>query len=203
MSQPNLRLSGWILILGFAALVVGALAAPAGAYDGSLESRQRVIEAQSSQWRLSKVFDGLAVVLPAVAFIMLAFQLRHQSGSVLSTIGGLAFLMGGVVGLVYVIQLATDPIPLYDRETLAPLSVALYSFFSLGLVMFGVAFIRAGLPAWVGWLAVVIPAAVLLTLLISVTGGALLRLPPEIGFLLGVLIYLVTLFVAVGLVRRP
>lgn len=203
MALSNLRLPGWILMLGFIALIAGAAMAPRGAYDGPLESRREAIESQPGRWQLSKVFDGLAVLLPTVAFIVLAFQMRQRPGSLLSTIGGLAFLMGGIVGLIYVVQLATDPIPLYDRETLAPLSVALNSFFSFGLVMFGVAFIRAGLPAWVGGLSIALPGAVLITLLLTVVGGSLLRLPPEIGFLFGVVIYLVTFFVAVGLIRRP
>lgn len=204
MDLVSIRMSGWILILGFVMLVVGAVAAPRGAYDGDLEGRMRVIETRSGQWLVSKVFDGLAVVLPAIGFVLLALhQSRTGTGSTLYPVAGAVLALAGVVGIIYVVQLAFNPLPLYDRTSPVPIALALYGLMAVGLLLFGVTFLQSDTPTWLGYLTVIVPGLVILLVVLTLGSRPILAVGPEAGFGIGVVLYLITLIVGIMLVRQP
>lgn len=203
ISLTSFRTTGWILILAFVFLVVGAMVAPSGAYQGALESRQAAISANRGQWYLSKVFDGLASVLPAIAFVLLAVGRARQGGSLLNYLGGAAFLLAGIVGLIYVVQLTLDPIPFYNRTSVAPISLMFLGLMALGLLLFGASFLGGELPRWSGLLAVAGSALALIVLFLIQGSKPIVAAGPEAGFGIAILLYLIFLGLAIVLVRTP
>ena len=190
---------GFILILGFVMLVAGAAIAPSAAYEGSIEDRLAVINSNEGQWLLSKVFDGLAVVFASVGLVMLAIVNNRSHGGWLNTLGGVCLGIAGIVGLVWIYILVTDPGPLYDRETPAPIVVLFITMVALGLLAFGLHFLRADYPRWVGLVTAVVGGGILVAQVLI----QILNTGPEVAFGLGSLMYLVFLAIGIMLVRRP
>ena len=203
MDQLSMRTIGWVLIVGFVMLVVGGVAAPSGAYQGEISARRQVIETNRSQWLVSKVFDGLAVLLPAVGFVLLALVQSRQGGSNLNTVAGIAGGLGGVVGVLYVLRLATDPLPLYDRASPVPIALLLYGLFAMALILFGVTFLRSTTPNWLALLMMVVPGLVLIFVILISGANPVVQVGPEAGFGIGVLLYLVVLVLGIVLTRLP
>lgn len=190
------RMSGILLIVGFVMLVAGGLAAPSGAYQGSIEERLSIIDANQTQWLLSKVFDALAVVLVSVGFVMLASR-GWRSGWPMRVVG-VCFGLAGLLGVVYVYLLATDPRPLYDRDAPAPIAATLIGLLAAGLMAWGVHLLRSGFPRWVGVLSTVLGTGVLAALALIL----IVRPGPELAFAVASVVYLGILIIGLVLVRR-
>jgi hypothetical protein len=142
------RLAGFFLIVGFVMLVAGGLVAPSGAYQGSIEERLAVIDANYTQWILSKILDGAAVAFMGAGGLLMAFGLGRRNW--LGIVGGASLGLAGVVGLFYVYRLAIDPAPLYDREVPVPMVIVLVALTAIGLLALGLDFLRVGYPRWAG-----------------------------------------------------
>ena len=199
MNLPSARSIGLILIGGFVMLVVGALVAPAGAYEGSISDRLAVINTNEGQWQLSKVFDALAVAFASVGMVLLALLNNRSQGAWLNSLGGVCFGAAGIVGLVFVYLLVTDPGPLYDRDAPAPLVVLFIALMAVGVLAFGIHFFRSDYPRWVAVLNVVVGAGVLTGLVAVLVSGA----GPETAFGLAAAIYLGILGGGIVLLRHP
>ncbi len=190
------RMSGTLMIAGFVMLIVGGASAPPGAYQGSIGERLSIIDANQTQWLLSKVFDGLAVVLVSAGFVTLAS--RGSRGSWPIRLVGACFGVAGLLGVVYVYMLATDPGPLYDREAPAPIASMLIGLMAVGLLASGFHLRRSGFPRWVGLLSVVFGTGVLAALALIL----IVRPGPEPVFALASVVYLGILVIGLVLVRR-
>ena len=199
MSPAAERSAGFLMLAGFVMLLVGVAVAPAGAYVGAIHDRLAIIDAHSGQWLLSKVFDALALALPAVGFVTLSISSgRGRTASLLSTLGGTCLALAGVVGLGYVVILTTDAASIYDRTSPAPIVLAFISLIALGLVAFGVHLVRAGYPRWAGTLAAAVGAGVLAAEVLVLGLG----IGPEGAFGLAAAEYLGVVAIAVVLIRR-
>lgn len=90
--------------------MVGAAVAPPSAYSGpDIPSRLAAISDNSRRWQLSKVFDGLGIITPAVAIVLLTIALVEKQPPLPLVFGALGFVISGLVGLLVVYRLAFDP----------------------------------------------------------------------------------------------
>ena len=199
MTPTAERFAGLLMLAGFVMLLVGVAVAPAGAYVGDIDERLAIIDAHSGQWLLSKVFDALALALPAAGFVTLSISAgRERTASLLSMLGGTCLALAGVVGLAYVVTLTTDAASIYDRTSPAPIVLGFISLIALGLVAFGVHFVRSGYPPWAGTLAAVVGGGVLAAEVLVLALG----IGPEGAFGLAGAEYLGVVALAVVLIRR-
>lgn len=190
------RLAGFFLIVGFVMLVAGGLAAPAGAYQGPIEERLAVIDANYTQWILSKILDGAALAFMGAGGLLSALGLSRRNW--LGVAGGASLGVTGIVGLFYVYRLAIDPGPLYDRDTPVPIAIVLVILTSLGLLALGLHFLRAGYPRWAGFTGTVVGAAALVGLALIL----ILQPGPEPTFLVELLAFLGILSIGTMLLRQ-
>ena len=190
------RLAGFFLIVGFVMLVAGGLAAPSGAYQGSIDERLAVIDANHAQWIVSKIFDGAAVAFMGAGGLLLVFGPNRRDW--LGTAGGASLGMAGVVGLFYVYRLATDPGPLYDRDTPVPMVIVLVGLTAVGLLTLSFHFLRAGYPRWAGLTGAVVGVLALVGLAVIL----ILQPGPEPMFLVELLAFLGILCIGIMLVRQ-
>lgn len=154
-----LRLAGYLLIASFAFLAIGELVAPPAAYSGpDLESRLAVIAENDGRWKLSKVFDGLAVVTPALAAVVLLLALRGEQPPLAPALAALAFLVSAVVGLAVVYRLAFNPALAFagSLPPLVDLSGALG--WTLGMLFLGWVYLQGAFPQWIGYLSLAVGA---------------------------------------------
>lgn len=190
------KLSGVLLILAFLMLVVGGIAAPSGAYQGAIEERLAIIDANQAQWIVSKVLDGSAVAFMGAGGVILAIGLRRRSW--LGVTGGTSLGAAGIVGLVYVYRLATDPGPLYDRAVPVPTVIVLVALTAIGLLGLGLCFLLAGYPRWASLIGTVAGVGAL----IGLAPILILRPGPEPVFAVEAFAFVGILSIGIMLVRQ-
>ncbi len=148
------RLAGYILVSSFGLLAIGAMTAPQGAYQGpDMPARLKAISEHRTRWKLSKLFDGLAILSPAVAFLILTIAVSGQQPLAPFILGTLGFIVTGIIGVLRVYRLAVDPEagftglpPILD----IPGSVGM----SVGMILVGWAYLQGAFPAWIGYLSI-------------------------------------------------
>lgn len=198
VDRPSEQVIGIILITGFLMLIVGAFVAPSGAYTGPIEDRLVIIDDNQTQWILSKVFDGLAVVGASTGLVMLAVRRRRLGMGWLNTVAGVFGGGAGVIGLTYIYILVTDPGPLYDRDTPAPIVTLFVAVVAIALIGFGTDFVRSAYSKWVGLTSLTVGTLVL----VAQAAIQTLQQGPEAAFGLASLIYLAILAIGVMMLRR-
>ncbi len=188
-----LNWAGFTLIAAFIMLATGALLAPQNVYSGSnLQKRLHSLRSQQARWKISKVFDGLAVVLPAAGFLFAAQAMQDNQPVWLLIAGSSAFLLGAVLGVAYVIRLALTPEIYWRSETPSRLALAYLIALLFGMFVFGFLFVRAGLPTWLGYLTMGAAAAGLVGSLVYRTASP---------FYLTALLFIVNLIVGIALAQ--
>lgn len=151
----TLRLAGYLLIASFAFLVVGAAVAPPSAYSGpDIPSRLAAISENSARWKLSKVFDGMAIVTPAIAILVLTVALKEKQPSLPLLFGTLGFVVSGLVGLLVVYRLAFDPQAAFTISLPAVVDIPGSLGLTLGMLFVGWAYLQGAFPAWIGYLSI-------------------------------------------------
>jgi hypothetical protein len=192
------RLAGMALIASFVFLILNFVVGPPGVSQApDVETALQAIRDQQGLYVLANVISGIAVLLPAVGFLLLALRLRGKQNPWPINLGTAAFLIGALLGLIHVYRITVDPRPYLEtviERVTPPTLFTIFGFVILaGAFLFGVAFLQSGLPKWVGYMltgyaaisaAVVLitgipvfPAVMLLYLIYPVVGIVLLRRP--------------------------
>ena len=202
MNFDSPRTAGIVLVAGFVMMVIGAFVAPQGAYEGEIPDRLSVIASQEGGWIASKVFDALSVVGLSAGMVLLAVANTNLGErGWLNTVGGLCFAVAGVVGLVWVYFLVVEPGPLYDRDTPAPIAVAFVALVAVGLLAYGIHFLKVGYPNWLAVINISVGGLVFTALMFIAIGGG----PPEAAFPIVAFINLAALVTGITLIftRAP
>jgi hypothetical protein len=144
------RLSAILFITGFAAFLVAFLLGPKGIYQTpDLQRRLQIIEEYKSRWNIAQPLIGLSLLLTAIGFAMLASLLSTEAIAWIPGLGAAAFAAGTISAEVFVYRQTTDPLGSFEGAYSG--METLYHWLTLaGLLLFGVAFLQAGLPAWLG-----------------------------------------------------
>ncbi len=149
------RLSAFLLIAGFAALVLSFLLGPPGmsqTYNPPDPDRRiELIEQYKTRWNISQSLIGLSLLLTTAGFFVLNTLLYKLANAWVPTLGASAFIFGIILGALFIYRQTKDPLSIYEGAY--SIYQTLYYWLSLvGLLFFGVAFLQAGLPAWLGYL---------------------------------------------------
>ncbi len=183
------RLSAVLLIAGFAVLLLGFPFGVPGLYQTTDPAeRVRIIEEHKTRFNVTQISLALGFLLTSVGFVVLASELRKVGDAWIPTLGAAALVVGVVSGEYFIYRQTTDPLLAYAGhysgfETLS------YWLWLAGLVLFGVAFLQAGLPAWLGYLTA--GAALIYGVVFLVTGSGFLT--PGFVTLLGLVTAIVLL----------
>jgi hypothetical protein len=185
------RLSAILLIAAFAVLMVAFLLGPKGIYQTpDLQRRVQIIEESKTRWNIAQSLIGLWLLLTAVGFAVLASRLRTMGNAWIPTLGAAAFVVGLIPAAIFLYRQTTDPLSSYEGAYSG--METLYYWLSLaGLLLFGVAFLQAGLPAWLGY--VTVGATLLYGIFYLVSGT---------GFLIPGLVSILSLVIAIFLLRQ-
>ena len=166
------RLSAVLLIAGFAVLLLGFPFGVPGLYQttGAAE-RVQLIEKHKTRFKVTQVSLALGFLLTTVGFVVLASELRKVGNAWIPTLGAAALVVGVILGEYFIYRQTTDPLRAYAGQYSA--FETLYYWLTLaGLLLFGVAFLQAGLPAWLGYLTA--GAALIYGVVFLVTGSGFL-----------------------------
>jgi|GEM_PF-5444656 len=188
------RLSAFLLIGGFATLVLSFLLGPPGMaqtyHPPDPQRRIKIIEKYKTRWNISQLLIGLSILLTALGFAVLASRLSALVNAWVPGLGAAAILVGAIPVTLFIYRQTIDPLGSYEGTYSG--MVTLYSWLAMaGLLLFGVAFLQAGLPAWLGYLSA--GSAIVYTIFFLVTGN---------GWLAPFLITLLGLLTAIVLLRQ-
>jgi hypothetical protein len=183
-------LSAILLIAGPASMLASFLIGLPGVYKLSdLQQRVQLIEDNMARWNMSQIAIGLGAVLMASGFSLLAAHLRQSNNGWGPLLGAGILLAGTISGLFFLFRQTTDPLSAYQGNY-KTFEYLYYWLAVAGLLLFGIAFLQSGLPAWLGYVTagttavyaiyfmisgVGYPTPGLVTILALVTGIVLLR----------------------------
>ncbi len=188
------RLSAFLLIAGFAALALSFLLGPPGMAQTyrppDPDRRIQIIEEYKTRWNISQLLIGLSILVTAIGFAVLAMRLSTLVNAWVPGLAAAAILVGTIPVTLFIYRQTIDPLGSYEGAYTG--MVTLYSWLAVaGLLLFGVAFLQAGLPAWLGYLTA--GAAIVYTIFFLVTGH---------GWLAPFLVALLGLVTAIVLLRQ-
>jgi hypothetical protein len=187
------RFSAILLIAGFAVLMVASLLGPQGIYQTSDPSeRVQIVEENMTSWKITQSLTGIGLLLTAVGFAVLASRLRTVGNAWVPTLGAAAMIVGAISAALFLYRQTTDPLSAFEG-TYSGMQTLAYWLWLAGLLLFGVSFLQAGLPAWLGYLTAGVALVYGIVFLIS---GA--------GFLTPFLVTLLSLVIAIILLwKKP
>jgi hypothetical protein len=140
-----------LLILGFVFVLVASFVSPPRLYqEPESETRLAIIADYPARWIASNVFFVLAGVATAIGLGLFSLHLR---GSVNAWVNGLAvagYSLGTVAWVILVVSRTANPEPYFGAYHFSPFTIALLWLLAGGLLLYGVAFLQAGYPGWLG-----------------------------------------------------
>jgi len=185
------RLSAILLIAGFVVLMVASLLGPRGIYQTSDPSeRVQIVEENMTSWKITQSLTGLGLLLTAAGFFVLNTRLYTMGNAWVPTLGAAAMVVGAISAALFLYRQTTDPLSAFEGAYSGMQTLA-YWLWLAGLLLFGVSFLQAGLPAWLGYLTA---GAALVYGIVFLVSGA--------GFLTPFLVALLSLVIAIILLRQ-
>ncbi|MFQ5922442.1 MAG: hypothetical protein ACE5M4_06325 [Anaerolineales bacterium] len=184
-------LSAILLIAGFAVLLPAWLFSPPGIYQTpDLQRRVQIIEEYKTRWNITQPLIGLSLLLTAIGFAVLALHLRTLATARVPGLAAVAFIVALIPAAIFLYQQTTDPLGSYEGAY-SGMETLYYWLALAGLLLFGVAFLQAGLPAWLGY--VTVGATLLYGIVFLVSGS---------GWFTPGLVGLLSLVIAIVLLRQ-
>jgi hypothetical protein len=185
------RLSAYLLIAGAAVMLLSFVLGPKGIYQTQdLDERVRIIEDHKTRWYVSQSLIAISALLTAGGFFVLNIWLYGMADPWPHTLGAGAMIIGAISGVIFVYRQTVDPLSTYQGAYGAFESV--YYWLAVGgLLLFGVAFLQAGLPTWLGYLTV--GATAIYAIFFAATG---------VGFVTPGVVFILSLVIAIALLRQ-
>lgn len=180
------RLSAGLLIGAFVTIMLSAFVNAPGLYQTQdIDERLHIIEMHRTRWLTERALVVVGALLLIAGFSLLAYTLRT---SWIPILGAVAIVAGTISGLYFVYLQTVDPRGGYSGAYPTAENLA-YWLWLAGTVLFGVAFLQAGLPAWLGYLTA--GAAIAYGVVFLITGAGFMT--PFLVALLGLVIGIVLL----------
>lgn len=144
-------LAGVLLILGFVFVLVASIVGPPRLYqEPESEVRLEIIANYPTRWAASNLFFALGALVTAGGLALIALQLRGSVSPWLLGLGAAAYLLGAIVWAIFMFQRTVNPASLFTSYAFSPLTVALVWLSVTGLLLYGILFLQAGYPGWLG-----------------------------------------------------
>ena len=145
------RVAAINLILGSVLFIIAAFMPVSRVFvEPSPTAKLEIIAGIPTAWSASQVLFGLGASIAAIGLIFVAYHLRGTPGAVWAYIGLGAVILGAVFWDVHVYLRAIDPEGFVEGRLIGWPFPAYALLTQLGLLAFGVAYLRAGYPAWLG-----------------------------------------------------
>ncbi len=149
------RVAAIILLAGSILFIIAAFMPVSRVFaEPSQAAKLEIITSNSTSWTASQVLFGLGASIAAIGLGFVAYHLRGTPGVVWAYIGLVAVVLGAVFWEGHVYLRAVDPESFVAGRLIGWLFPAYALLTQLGLLAFGVAYLRAGYPAWLGGITV-------------------------------------------------
>ena len=145
------RVAAIILLVGSILFIIAAFMPVSRVFaEPSQAAKLEIITSNRTAWSASQVLFGLGASIAAIGLIFVAYHLRSTPGAVWAYIGLAAVILGAVLWDGHVYLRAVDPEGFVEGRLIGWLLPVYTLLTQVGLLAFGVAYLRAGYPAWLG-----------------------------------------------------
>ena len=146
------NLAGILIIAGFIIFWAGNIYSPPGIYQESdNQVRLDLVDQYKTRWVVSQAGGGVGIAVIAIGLLALAAHWRPTQGPWLTYLPAALNLFSVALVAWYLYQYINDPLSGWEG---APPSIlaSISTFAMLGAgILFGLLFLRAGYPAWLGY----------------------------------------------------
>jgi hypothetical protein len=185
------RFAAILLIASFVTTMLTTLVNAPGLYStADIDARLRIIETHRTRWLISQALVILYNPLAIAGFGLLASTLRMEGKTWIPVFGAVAIVAGAIAAMYFVYLQTTDPRGGYSGAYPTAENLVYYLWLA-GMLFFGIAFLQAGLPAWLGYLTA--GTAIIYGVTFLRTGA---------GFMTPFLLAFLSLVIAIVLLRR-
>jgi len=185
------RMAAILLIAVFAAVMLSTMVTPPGLYaTQDIDKRLEILKIYRTRWLMERAVVVVSALLMVVGFSLLASTLRTTRAGWVPVLGAVVIVAGSIVAMYFVYLQTIDPRSGYSRAYSTPEDLA-YWLWLAGTLLFGVAFLQAGLPVWLGYLTAGV--AILYGIAFLLTGA---------GFMTPFLVALLDLVIGIVLLKR-
>lgn len=145
------RVAAIILLVGSVLFMIAAFMPVSRVFvEPSPAAKLEIIYSDRTAWTASQVLFGLGASIAAIGLGFVAYRLRTTPGAVWAYVGLAAVILGAVLWDGHVYLRGVDPEAFVEGRLIGWLFPAYALLTQLGLIAFGVAYLRAGYPAWLG-----------------------------------------------------
>jgi hypothetical protein len=149
------RVAATFLLVGSVLFIIVAFMPVSQVYVAPTPAAKlEIIYSDRTGWVVSQVLFGLGASIVAIGLGIVAHHLRTTPGAVWAYLGLGAVILGAVFWEGYVYLRAVDPEGFAEGGPVGWLFPAYALLTQFGLLVFGVAYLRAGYPAWLGGITV-------------------------------------------------
>jgi len=174
------RLSAIFLIAAFVTIILSTVVNAPGLYQTQdIEERLQIIEAYRTRWLVNQALVLVYSMFTIAGFLLLVSRFWTRVQPQILALGALALIAGTIAGLYFLYLQTIEPRGGYSGaypiwENLA------YWLWLTSTFLFGIAFLQANLPAWLGYLTA--GAALVYGIVFLITGAGFMT-----PFILGIL----------------
>src|SRR5215212_1845580 len=145
------RVAAIVLLVGSVLFIIAAFVPVSQVFaEPSPAAKLEIIASNRAAWNTAQVLFGLGATIAAIGLGFVAYHLRGTPGAVWACIGLVAVILGAVFWDGHVYLRAIDPEEFVEGGLIGWLFPAYALLTQAGLMAFGVAYLRAGYPAWLG-----------------------------------------------------
>ena len=149
------RVAATILLVGSVLFVVAAFLPVSQVFaEPSPAAKLEIITSNRTAWSTAQVLFGLGASIAAIGLGFVAYHLSGTPGAVWAYIGLAAVILGAVFWDGHVYLRAIDPEGFVEGGPIGWLFTAYALLTQAGLLAFGVSYLRAGYPVWLGGITV-------------------------------------------------
>lgn len=182
------RLAAVLLIASSLLLLASTFVNAPGLYaTQDIDERLQIIETYRTRWLINQGSVLVYGVLTVIGFALLAYALGTSGRAWVPGLGAAAIVVGTLSALYFVYLQTIDPRGGYSGAYPIPENLA-YWLWLAGMVLFGVAILQAGLPAWLGYLTAGVAVVYGIVFLLTGAGFMTPFLMAIIGIVIGIVI---------------
>jgi hypothetical protein len=150
--MEQISVAGMLLISGFLLVMAASFAGPPRLYqEANSQEQLQLIEEYPNRWLASNVLFALAGLATAVGLILFTFSSQGEGSALISWLAALAYALGTLFWIFFLANRFQDPAQLFENYSFSPFTVALFGLLIIGLLLYGIAFLQAGYPGWLGY----------------------------------------------------
>ena len=149
------RIAGILIILGFITFWFGNLYSPPGVYsETDAELRLEATEKYPVRWALSQGLGGVGIAVIFLGLLVLSIKLSGEYSLAITYFPAALNIVAVILVSFYLYQYISDPVSIWEGNARAQLLVATLILVMIAGILYGILFLQAGLPQWLGYLTV-------------------------------------------------